>query len=239
MIGHWELVIGHSYYMRSKSYRRIKEQAPVESVDLPTAIAFLKQHARTSFDETVELHVHLGVDPQKSDQIVRGTVQLPAGPPKSQRIVVFADDKNQQDAAHAAGAAHVGGEELIATIIQAGALDADVTIATPNMMPKVARAAKILGPKGLMPNPKTGTVSDKPAEVIQQLLGGKVAFKMDTQANLHLAVGKASWTGDKLIANIGAVLQAIRQARPAVARGEFIRSVNVKTTHSPALHLTQ
>lgn len=225
--------------MRGKNYRNIKEAAPAEPVDLPAAISFLKEHARASFDETVELHIHLGVDPEKSDQAVRGTVQLPAGPPKRQRVVVFTDDSSQQQAAQVAGAAQVGGEELIESIIQTSRLDADVTIATPKMMPKVARAAKILGPKGLMPNPKNGTVTDSPVEVLQQLLGGKVAFKMDQQGNLHLAVGKASWAADKIIANISTALQAVREARPAAAKGEFIRSANVKTTMSPAVRLAQ
>ncbi|MBI4022404.1 MAG: 50S ribosomal protein L1 [Candidatus Andersenbacteria bacterium] len=225
--------------MRNKKYRHIKEQAPTEAVALPVAVAFIKEHARPSFDETVELHVHLGVDPEKSDQTVRGTVQLPAGPPKQQRVVVFTSDQSQQQEVKAAGAAEAGGEELVESIIQIGGLEADITIATPQMMPTVARAAKILGPRGLMPNPKTGTVSDQPSQTLQQLLGGKVAFKMDQQANIHLAIGKASWAPDKIIANVNTCLQAVREARPAAVKGEFIRSVSLKTTMSPAVRLAR
>lgn len=225
--------------MRGKKYRQTKEQVPAQAVDLATAIAFVKEHARPSFDETIELHVHLGVDPEKSDQAVRGTVQLPAGSPRQQRVVIFTSDSNQQQEVKAAGAAQAGGEELVESIIQSGGLEADSTIATPQMMPKVARAAKILGPRGLMPNPKTGTVSDNPAQTLRQLLGGKVMFKMDQQANIHFAVGKASWSPDKIIANVNACVQAVREARPAAVKGEFIRSLTIKSTMSPAVRVAR
>ena len=224
--------------MHSKIYQAKKEKAPSHPVDIAAAVAFLKEYARSSFDETVEVHLRLGVDATKSDQAVRGTVQLPGGLPKQPRIVVFTADPKQQEEVRAAGAAVSGGEELVASIIEEGALKADLAIAAPDMMPRLAKAAKILGPKGLMPSPKAGTVSPNPAETVQQLLSGKTSFKMDQQGNLHLAVAKISWEQEKIVANITAFLEAVRSVRPAAAKGEFVRSVTVKTTMSPAVRIS-
>ncbi|HLD26072.1 MAG TPA: 50S ribosomal protein L1 [Candidatus Andersenbacteria bacterium] len=223
--------------MRSKVYQKTKAAAPAEAVDISAAVAFLKEHARTSFDETVELHARLGVDASKSDQAVRGTLTLPAGPPKQQRIVVFTDQPEQQQAALSAGATQAGGEEIIEAIIKQGSLDADVTIATPAMMPRLAKAARILGPKGLMPNPKTGTVSEDPLNVMEQLRGGQVAFKMDQTGSLHVAIAKLSWEAEKIVANATAALKAIRDSRPSSAKGEFLRSVTLTSTMGPGVRV--
>jgi len=224
--------------MRSKTYQAIKDKTSAEAIDLDAAIALLKDHARSTFDETIELHIHLGINPDKSDQMVRGTVQLPAGIIKQQSIVVFTTDADAQAAAMAAGATSAGGEELIAAIEEAGFLDADVTIATPDMMPQIAKVAKILGPKGLMPNPKTGTVADDPVSVIKELLGGKLTFKMDQLGNIHQALAKVSWEPGKIASNVRSFIQAVKEARPDSAKGELIVSTTLKSTMSPAIRIS-
>lgn len=225
--------------MRSKAYTAIKENMPTQAVDVETACATVKKNARNKFDETIELHVHLGIDPKKSDQMVRGNVNLPAGTSKNLRIAVLAEGENERNAAQEAGAALTGGEELIEQIEAAGGLDAQIVIATPGMMPKIAKVAKILGPKGLMPNPKTGTVTPDPATAVKELSAGKVAFKMDQLGNIHLAVGKASWEAEKLVQNTQAALTAIKEARPTGAKGQLIKSITLKSTMSPAIRVTQ
>lgn len=222
--------------MASKRYNETKEKLPTEATDVATAVAALKTHAHTKFDETVELHVHLGVDYSKSDQTVRATVQLPGGAPKQKNVAVFAET-DAQEAAKAAGAAIVGGEELIEKVTKEGTLAADVVIATPAFMPKIARIARILGPQGLMPNPKTGTVTPDPAAAVKDLLGGKLSLRMDQLGNIHEAVGKVSWEADKIISNIQAVIEAITAARPAGAKGQLIRTCSIKTTMSPAVRV--
>ena len=222
--------------MRSKAYQAIKEKVPVEAVDISTAVAFLKENARSSFDETIEMHIHLGIDPSKSDQMVRGTAQLPAGAVKQQSIVVFTDDAKLQKELAKSGVTS-GGQELIDQIVQDGSLDADITIATPDMMSNVAKAAKILGPRGLMPNPKTGTVTPDPASAVKALQSGQVSFKMDQQGNIHVAVGKVSWKQDKIVANAQELINTVTSARPAAAKGEFIHTTSLKSTMSPAIRL--
>ena len=183
--------------------------------DIATAVKEVKEAAKAKFDETVEVHVHLGVDPEKSDQMVRGSVTLPAGTPKKKNVVVVDD---------------ATGEALIAQIEKDGALDADIVVATPSMMPKLAKVAKILGPQGLMPNPKTGTVSDTPEEVVKELEGGKISFKMDKGGTIHEAVGKASWDAEKLEQNVAALIEAVKAAKPASAKGTYLKSISVCTT---------
>lgn len=228
----------NNFHMRGKSYKVIKEKVPAGSMDVSAAVDFLQEHGRKKFDETVELHVHLGVDPEKGDQMVRGEVKLPAGSPKEKKIAVFTDNSTKAKEATEAGAAIVGGEELIEQIAKEGNLAADMTVATPEMMPKIAKVARVLGPKGLMPNPKTGTVSPDPAKVVKELAGGKVSFKMDTLGNIHEAIGKLSWQAEKLIANAQALISAIRSSRPAAAKGEFLRSVTIKSTMSPGVKVS-
>lgn len=222
--------------MRSKTYRAVKEKLPATGANIADAVVALKEHPRR-FDETVEVHVRLGIDPKKSDQMVRGTVQLPAGTAKAKRVAVFTEDPAKQAAAKEAGASVVGGAEVISDIEGTGTIDADVCVATPDMMPKIAKVARILGPKGLMPNPKTGTVSPDPAAAVRELMGGKVSFKMDQLGNIHESVAKLSWEADKISANVSALLDAIRAAKPTAAKGQFIRSVTLKSTMSPGIRV--
>lgn len=224
--------------MRSKAYKAVKEKAGEQAMDMAAAVTFLKEHARTSFDETVEIHMALGVDASKNEQSVRGTVVLPSGTPKQKRIAVFAADEKKQEAAKKAGAALVGGETLIADVEKNGISDIDVVLATPDMMVKLAKVAKVLGPKGLMPNPRTGTVTADVAEAVAELAAGKVAFKMDQQGNMHAALAKASWDVEKTVANAQAFIDAVKAVRPATQRGEFIRKVVLKTSMSPAVRIS-
>jgi len=223
--------------MRSRTYKKIKESAPQEPVTIKEAVTWLKNNNRSSFDETIELHIHLGVDPKKSDQMVRGTADLPAGNPKKPTIVVFTEEKKLQKESISSGATESGGEELIEKISKAGSLDADIAIAAPSMMPKITAIAKILGPKGLMPNPKTGTVTPNPAEAVKDLLGGKTSFKMDQQGNIHAAIAKTSWEEEKISDNASAFIQSVNQARPQGAKGELIKSISIKTTMGPSIKI--
>lgn len=216
--------------MASKRFRSLVKEKPSGAVPLPEAVAFVKAHASAKFDETVELHVRLGIDPKKAGESVRGTVNLPHGGASSVRVAVFTADAKLQDAAKEAGADVVGGAELIERVKARGALDADAAVATPDAMKDLAGVAKILGPKGLMPNPKTGTISPDPAAIVRELKKGRTSFKTDETGNIHLAVGKASWDQEKLVANFRAALENIRQARPASARGEFVRTVTLVST---------
>lgn len=222
--------------MSGKLYNATKEKTP-ETASLSEAVSFLKEHTRSSFDETVELHLHLGVDTGRSDQLVRGSLQLPSGSPSKKTIAVFTDDASQQKSAKEAGATIVGGEELISKIVKDGALNADIAIATPDMMPKLAKIARILGPKGLMPNPKVGTVTPDITAAIEDLSAGKISFKMDQQGNIHESVGKASWEDEKIVSNIEAFLEAVTAARPASTKGELIKSATVCLTMSPGIRI--
>lgn len=224
--------------MRSKSYKQVKEKIPQDQMELLAAAQFLKDNARAKFDETVEVHIVLGVDPSKSEQSVRGSVVLPAGTPKQKRVAVLALDTAKQEEAKKAGAILVGGEELIADMEKNGVSDIDIVIATPDMMVKIAKIAKVLGPKGLMPNPKTGTVTPDVAKAVQELAAGKVSFKMDNQGNVHAAIAKVSWDVEKMEQNTRAFVEAVRAVRPATQRGEFIRKVVMKTSMSPAVRVT-
>lgn len=224
--------------MRSKSYKQVKEKIGEDAMQLPAGIQFLKDNARAKFDETVELHIVLGVDASKSEQSVRGSVVLPAGTPKQKRVAVLTSDVDKQAEAKKAGASLVGGEEMIANIEKNGISDIDIVIATPEMMAKIAKVAKVLGPKGLMPNPKTGTVTPDVAKAVAELAAGKVSFKMDNQGNMHAAIAKVSWDAAKTEENARAFVEAVRAMRPATQRGEFIRKIVLKTSMSPAVRVT-
>jgi len=214
---------------RSKAYRQTAEQidrtrlyAPLEAVKLA------KELAKSKMDETVEVAMRLGVDPRKADQMVRGTVNLPHGTGKTVRVIVFAvGDKAQQ--AEAAGADAVGSDDLIERI-QGGWLDFDAAVATPDQMAKVGRIARILGPRGLMPNPKSGTVTPDVAKAVTDIQGGKIDFRVDKQANLHLVIGKTSFEVEKLVENYAAALDEILRAKPSAAKGRYIKKVVVSTT---------
>lgn len=224
--------------MSGKNYKSLQEKIGTQSTDLMAAANILKDNVKGKFDQTVELHINLGVDPKKSEQIVRGSVSLPHGTPKKKNVVVITSSAAKQKAALAAGAIKAGGEELIKEIIDQGGIDADVIVATPDMMPKIAKAAKVLGPKGLMPNPKNGTVSADPEKAVTELAGGKISFKMDQTGNIHEGIGKISWDAEKVAANAQALLQAVKAARPGAQRGEYIKKIVLKSTMSPGIQIT-
>lgn len=202
---------------------------------LTEAIAVLKQMPATKFDETVELSASLGIDPKKTDQVVRGTVVLPHGTGRTLRVLVFCKGE-QELAAKRAGADVVGSSELIEKI-QGGWLEFDVAIATPELMREVSRLGKILGPRGLMPNPKAGTVTDDVAKAILDVKQGKVEFKMDKLANLHVVIGKRSFEATKLEENAKVLLVAIVRAKPAALKGAYLRRVSLSSTMSPGVAL--
>ncbi len=199
-------------------------------------IALVKAGATAKFDETIELHFALGIDPKQGDQQIRATVVLPGGSGKTKRVMAFVDANNEA-AAKAAGADLIGTEETIEEIARTGKIDFDVAVAVPAMMPKLAKAAKVLGPRGLMPNPKTDTVGPNIAKIIEEQKGGKIAFKNDNTSNVHLIVGKASFDLEKLTANVNAVLEAIKKAKPSSSKGIFIKSATLTSTMGPAVHL--
>ena len=205
---------------------------------LETAVTLLKDGAKAKFDETVELHFALGVDPKQGDQQIRGTVTLPHGTGKTKRVIAFVDANNEA-AAKAAGADIVGTEEVLNDIIRTGKIDFDVAVAVPSMMPKLAKAAKILGPRGLMPNPKTETVGPNIAKIIEEQKGGKLSFKNDNTANVHMIVGKASFSAENLVANIKVAVDAIRKVKPASSKGIFMKSVTITSTMGPAIKLDE
>ncbi|MBI3421133.1 MAG: 50S ribosomal protein L1 [Candidatus Sungbacteria bacterium] len=223
--------------MSGKKYNAIKEKIGTQPMGFAAAAQILIEHSAAKFDQTVELHINLGVDAKKSEQTVRGSVSLPHGTPKQKKVVVLSGTAAKQKAALAAGAVKAGGEELIDEIIKHGGIDADVIVATPDMMPKIAKAAKILGPKGLMPNPKNGTVTPDPDKAVAELAGGKISFKMDTSGNIHEGIAKISWDAAKVVANAQALLQAVKAARPGNQRGEYIKKIVLKSTMSPAIQI--
>ncbi|GHF87754.1 large subunit ribosomal protein L1 [Amycolatopsis bartoniae] len=219
---------------RSKAYRQASELVDRERLYAPLEAAKLaKETSKVKMDATVEVAVRLGVDPRKADQMVRGTVNLPHGTGKTARVIVFAvGDKAAE--AEAAGADAVGTDELIERI-QGGWLDFDAAIATPDQMAKVGRIARILGPRGLMPNPKTGTVTPAVAKAVADIKGGKISFRVDKQANLHLVIGKASFEPEKLVENYAAALDEILRVKPSAAKGRYLKKVVFSTTMGPGI----
>ncbi|MBP7636494.1 MAG: 50S ribosomal protein L1 [Kiritimatiellae bacterium] len=211
-----------------KRYNDALKKAPTAQVSLEEAVAFVKANANAKFDETVEIAMRLGVDIKKSDQTVRGTVNLPHGTGKTIRVIVFAAGTHA-DEAKAAGADEVGYEELIEKV-KNGWTDFDVAIATTDAMKEVRKIARVLGPRGLMPNPKTGTVTDDTAAAVKAAKGGKVDFRMDRTGNVCVLCGKRSFDADKLVGNINAIVAAVQSERPAAAKGTFIRSLTVSST---------
>src|SRR5215216_7741789 len=217
-----------------KKFRAVAEKVDRESLYSPLrAAALAKETSPTKFDATVEVALRLGVDPRKADQMVRGTVNLPHGTGKTARVIVFATGEKAA-AAEAAGADVVGSDDLIERI-QGGFLDFDAAIATPDQMSKVGKIARILGPRGLMPNPKTGTVTPDVAKAINEIKGGKINFRVDKQANLHLVIGKASFDDKKLVENYAAALEEINRAKPSAAKGKYLRKVTFTTTMGPGI----
>ncbi len=206
--------------------------------EIKEALDIIQKMPKTKFDETVELHVKLGVDSKHADQQVRGTVVLPNGTGKTQRVLVFAKGPKAEEA-EKAGADFVGAEELIPKIQNDNWFDYDVVVATPDMMGVVGRLGKVLGPKGLMPNPKSGTVTMDVTKAISEIKSGKVEYRLDKNNIIHLGFGKVSFGTDKLIENYETIINAIIKAKPAAAKGQYIKSVAVTTTMGPSMYLNQ
>jgi large subunit ribosomal protein L1 len=219
---------------RGKSYRQAFDKVDRSRLYSPLeAAALAKETSATKMDATVEVAMRLGVDPRKADQMVRGTVNLPHGTGKTVRVIVFASGDRAAEAT-AAGADAVGSEDLIERI-QGGWLDFDAAIAAPDQMSKVGRIARILGPRGLMPNPKTGTVTPDVAKAIKDIKGGKINFRVDKQSNLHLIIGKVSFDTTKLVENYAAALDEVLRAKPSAAKGRYLKKVNFSTTMGPGI----
>lgn len=212
-----------------KQVDRTRLYEPREALELLKKLAFAK------FDETVEVHIRTGLDPRHADQIVRGSAVLPHGTGRTQRVLVFAQGEKAREA-EAAGADYVGGEEL-AKKIQEGWLDFDVAIATPDMMGMVGRLGRILGPRGLMPNPRTGTVTMDVGRVVREVKAGRVEFRVDKTGVLHAPIGKVSFSVDALAENLGALVDAVIRAKPSGAKGQYLRSITVTSTMGPGLKL--
>ena len=206
--------------------------------DIKEALDVIEKMPKTKFDQTVELHVKLGVDSKHADQQVRGTLVLPNGTGKTQKVLVFAKGPKAEEA-EKAGADFVGAEELIPKIQNENWFDYDVVVATPDMMGVVGRLGKVLGPKGLMPNPKSGTVTMDVTKAIKEIKSGKVEYRLDKTNIIHLGFGKVSFGAEKLAENYDAIMGAIIKAKPAAAKGQYIRSVSVSTTMGPGLYINQ
>ncbi len=221
---------------RSKAYRAAADKIDGDRVYSPLeAVRLAKDTSTTKYDATVEVAMRLGVDPRKADQMVRGTVSLPHGTGKTARVVVFATGANAE-AARAAGADEVGADDLVERV-QGGFLDFDAAVATPDMMGKVGRLGRVLGPRGLMPNPKTGTVTTDVAKAVTDIKGGKIEYRVDRQANLHLIIGKASFDERALVENYAAALDEVLRAKPAAAKGRYLKKVTFSNTMGPAIQV--
>ncbi len=219
---------------RSKSYRAAVEKVDQDALHGPReAVQLAKQNSKKKFDETVDVALRLGVDPRKADQMVRGTVNLPHGTGKVSRVLVFAVGAKAEEA-EAAGADYVGSDELI-TRIQEGWLDFDAVVATPDLMGKVGRLGRVLGPRGLMPNPKTGTVTADVTKAVTDIKGGKIEFRVDRHANLHFIIGKASFSEEQLTENYGAALDEILRLKPSSSKGRYVRRIVMSTTMGPGI----
>jgi len=221
---------------RSKSYRAAAEKIEAERLYTPLeAVRLAKDTIATKYDPTVEVALRLGVDPRKADQMVRGTVNLPHGTGKTARVLVFATgDRAEQ--ARAAGADIVGSDELI-TEVQNGRLDFDAVVATPDLMGKVGRLGRVLGPRGLMPNPKTGTVTNDVTKAVSDIKGGKIEFRVDRHANLHFIIGKASFDERSLVENYAAAIDEVLRLKPSAAKGRYVQKATLATTMGPGIPL--
>lgn len=221
--------------MAGKKFKAALAQVDASKLyTLPDAISLAKQIAFAKFDETVEVTMVLGVDPRKADQLVRGTIVLPHGLGKSKRVAVIAGSPDKQREAQEAGADEVGGDDLVDKI-KGGYLDFDALIATPDMMRSVGTLGKILGPRGLMPNPKTGTVTVDVANAVKETKAGKVEYRVDKTGVIHVPVGKVSFSPEKITENAKSLIDAVIRAKPATAKGKYVKKVNVATTMGPGI----
>ncbi|MBV9496480.1 MAG: 50S ribosomal protein L1 [Acidobacteria bacterium] len=218
-----------------KKYRAAAEKVEQRPYQLDEAFDLLKQIAFAKFNETVEISMLLGVDPKHADQMVRGTTVLPHGTGQSKRVLVIAQGEKQREAQEA-GADIVGGDDIVDRI-QGGWTDFDAVIATPDMMRSVGKLGKVLGPRGLMPNPKTGTVTFDVAKAIQEIKAGKVEFRVDKTSIIHVPVGKISFSADQLRDNATAIISAVRKAKPPAAKGKYVRTIYISSTMSPSIAL--
>jgi len=218
---------------RGRKYQAARDQVPTRLHSIEEAVPLLQKVKFTKFDETVEIAVRLGVDPKHSDQMVRGTVVLPHGLGKSKRVLVIAGGEKQKEAEEA-GADHVAGEEVVEKI-QGGWMDFDAVVATPDMMRAVGRLGKVLGPRGLMPNPKTGTVTVDVGKAVREIKAGKVEFRVDKTGIVHAPVGKASFPTENLVANAHALLDSVMRAKPSAAKGRYLKSVTMSSTMGPGI----
>ena len=221
---------------RSKNYRASAEQIDTTRTYAPLeAVRMAKGAAKAKYDETVEVAMRLGVDPRKADQMVRGTVNLPHGTGKTARVLVFANG-DKAEAAREAGADYVGSDDLLEKVA-GGWLDFDAVVATPDLMGKVGRLGKVLGPRGLMPNPKTGTVTMDTAKAVSDIKGGKIEFRVDKHANLHFIIGKASFDEKALVENYAVALEEILRLKPSSSKGRYITKATMSTTMGPGIPL--
>ena len=225
-----------------KKGKRYQEAAKLvdaaKAYEAKEALEVIEKMPKTKFDETVELHVKLGVDSKHADQQVRGTVVLPNGTGKTQKVLVFAKGDKAKEAEEA-GADFVGAEELVPKIEKENWFDYDVIVATPDMMGVIGRLGKVLGPKGLMPNPKSGTVTMDVKKAIAEIKSGKVEYRLDKTNIIHLGFGKVSFGADKLLENYNCIIDAIIKEKPAAAKGQYIKSVSISTTMGPGLYINQ
>jgi large subunit ribosomal protein L1 len=218
----------------SKAYRAVADKIDKDALYTPLqATTLAKESGSKNYDSTVDVSIRLGVDPRKAEEMVRGTVNLPHGTGKTARVLVFANG-DKAEAAREAGADFVGGDELIEKV-NGGWLDFDAAIATPDQMAKVGRIARILGPRGLMPNPKTGTVTPDVTKAVNEIKGGKINFRVDKQANLHLVIGKASFDTSQLVENNAAALDEVLRSKPSASKGRYVRKVTFTTTMGPGI----
>lgn len=221
--------------LRGKRYDKISVKVDKTKVyGVEEAAKLVKELASTKFDESVEVHVRLGIDAKKTDQMVRGVVPLPHGIGKSKKVAVFAEGEKEKEAREA-GADLVGGMELVEKIKQTGSCDFDIAVATPDMMKKISPIAKVLGPKGLMPSPKTETVTMDIARTVKELKKGKVSFRSDDSGNVHQVIGKVSFEPEKIKENFVAFMDALKSTKPATAKGEFIKGIYVTSTMGPSI----
>ncbi len=221
---------------RSKAYRAAFDKLEDGKLYTPLeAVRIAKDTSSTKYDATVEVALRLGVDPRKADQLVRGTVNLPHGTGKTARVLVFANG-DRAEAARGAGADHVGSDELIEKVA-GGWLGFDAVVATPDLMGKVGRLGKVLGPRGLMPNPKTGTVTMDTAKAVSDIKGGKIEFRLDKHSNLHFIIGKSSFDETRLVENYGAAIEEILRLKPAASKGRYVTKATLSTTMGPGIPL--
>src|SRR6187431_3584218 len=222
---------------RGKKYQAARQQVPAKPHTIEEAVPLIQKVKYTKFDETVELSVRLGVDPKHSDQMVRGTVVLPHGLGKAKRVLVIANAEKQREATEAA-ADEVGGEEVVEKIL-GGWQDFDAVVATPDMMRAVGKLGKVLGPRGLMPNPKTGTVTPNVKQAVTEIKAGKVEFRVDKTGIVHAPVGKTSFSSEFLVANAAALIDSIVRAKPAAAKGKYLKSITVSSTMGPGVKIDE